>query len=247
MLDVCVIVYLDDILIYSDTPEEHREHVKEVLRCLRKHRLYANPDKCKFNMDTVEYLGYILSPDGLTMSKEKVQTILEWPVPRKVKDIQSFLGFANFYRCFIYNYRDIVVPMTRLTRKGAPWIWDNDCQEAFENLKIAFTSAPILAHWEPNRPIIVETDASDCAIAAILSIQTVDGEIHPLAFLSRTLHAVELNYNTHDKELLAIFEAFDAPSFHRHGYRSSASSYHSRSSEGPEIHCWFGTCKRSFQ
>ncbi|KAF8831748.1 hypothetical protein HHX47_DHR1001045 [Lentinula edodes] len=210
MLDVCVIVYLDDILIYSDTPEEHREHVKEVLRRLRKHRLYANPEKCEFNMDTVEYLGYILSPDGLTMSKEKVQTVLEWPVPRKVKDIQSFLGFANFYRRFIYNYSDIVVPMTRLTRKGAPWIWDSSCQEAFENLKIAFTSAPILAHWEPNRPLIVETDASDYAIAAILSIQYADGEIHPLAFLSRTLHAAELNYDTHDKELLAIFEAFKA-------------------------------------
>ncbi|KAF8826377.1 hypothetical protein HHX47_DHR5000216 [Lentinula edodes] len=210
MLDVCVIVYLDDILIYSDTPEKHRKHVKEVLRRLRKHRLYANPDKCEFNMDTVEYLGYILSPDGLTMSKEKVQTILEWPVPRKIKDIQSFLGFANFYRRFIYNYSDIVVPMTRLTWKGAPWIWDNDCQEAFENLKIAFTSAPILAHWKPNRPIIMETDTSDYTIAAILSIQTVDGEIHPLAFLSRTLHAAELNYDTHDKELLAIFEAFKA-------------------------------------
>ncbi|KAF8823985.1 hypothetical protein HHX47_DHR9000281 [Lentinula edodes] len=158
MLDVCVIVYLDDILIYSDTPEEHREHVKEVLRCFRHHWLYANPEKCKFNMDTVEYLGYILSPDGLTMSKEKVQTVLEWPVPRKVKDIQSFVGFANFYHHFIYNYSDIVVPMTRLTRKGAPWIWDSSCQEAFENLKIAFTSAPILAHWEPNCPLIVETD-----------------------------------------------------------------------------------------
>jgi Reverse transcriptase (RNA-dependent DNA polymerase)/Retroviral aspartyl protease len=103
LLDVTVIVYLDDILIFSDDPKEHRKHVREVLRRLRLHGLYSRPEKCRFSTDTVEYLGYILSKDGLTMSPAKVKTILDWPEPKKVKDVQSFLGFANFYRRFIAN------------------------------------------------------------------------------------------------------------------------------------------------
>ena len=150
LIDVNVIIYLDDILIYSDDAESHTEHVREVLRRLRKHKLFANAQKCEWDVDTVEYLGYIISPDGLTMATEKVKTILDWPTPRKVKDIQSFLGFANFYRRFIYNYSDIVLPLNRLTRKGVEWNWTNDCQELFDALKHVFTNAPILAHWEPN-------------------------------------------------------------------------------------------------
>ena len=208
MLDVCVIVYLDDILIYSDNPELHREHVREVLRRLRKNGLYAGAQKCTFHANTVEYLGYILSPTGLSMDTAKVQVIQDWPEPRKVKDIQSFLGFANFYRRFIHEYSDIVVPLTRLTRKDLKWNFSNACRDAFNKLKSAFLSAPVLTHWIPDTPIIVETDASDYAIAAILSIILSDGEIHPVAFHSRTLSTSELNYDTHDKELLAIFEAF---------------------------------------
>ena len=98
MLNVCVIVYLDDILIYSDNPELHRKHVWEVLRHLQENGLYARANKCNFHEDTVEYLGYILSPTSLTMGPVKVQTIQDWPEPCKVKDVQSFLGFANFYR-----------------------------------------------------------------------------------------------------------------------------------------------------
>jgi len=208
MLDVTVIVYLDDILIYSDDMTQHKKHVKEVLRWLRKHGLYAGANKCEFHKDTIEYLGYILSPDGLRMSEEKVQTIMDWPEPRKVKDIQSFLGFANFYRRFIHGYSDIVIPLTRLTRKHAPWNFDSKCRKAFDKLKEEFTHAPILTHWVPDAQIIVETDTSDYALATILSIYTPDGEIHPIAFHSRTFNPAELNYDTHDKELLAIFEAF---------------------------------------
>jgi len=125
-----------------------------------------------------------------------------------VKDIQSFLGFANFYRRFIFNYSDIVVPLTRLTRKDAPWNFSKDCQHSFNALKHAFTTAPILTHFILDTPIIVETDASDYAIAGILSITCADGEICPVAYYSQTLTAPELNYDTHNKELLAIFEAF---------------------------------------
>ena len=208
LLDVYVIIYLDDILIYSDDPSKHTEHVREVLRRLRKNGLYARPDKCRFSSDTVEYLGFILSKDGLKMDPSKVQTIQDWPEPRKIKDIQSFLGFANFYCRFISEYSNIVVPLTRLTRKGIKWDFSDAARKAFQSLKTAFTTAPILTHWIPDKPIIVETDASDYALGAILSIQLDSGEIHPVAFHSRTFTAPELNYDTHDKELLAIFEAF---------------------------------------
>ena len=201
LLDVCVVVYLDDIT-------QHRSHVKEVLKQLRKAGLYVKAEKCKFHSDSVEYLGYVLSPSGLTMSNTKVKTIQIWPEPKKVKDIQFFLEFANFYRHFIFNYSDIVIPLTHLTRKNTLWNFDDDCRIAFNILKQAFTSTPILTYWVLDAQLVVETDASGYALAAILSIMTKDNEIHPVAFHSRTFSAPELNYNVHNKELLAIFEAF---------------------------------------
>jgi len=142
------------------------------------------------------------------MDQAKVKTIQDWPEPRKVRDIQSFLGFANFYRHFIFNYSDIVVPLTRLTRKGIPFQFTDKAQEAFNLLKEAFTTAPVLTHWIPDRPIVIETDASDYALAAILSIVAEDSELHPVAFHSQSFSPTELNYDVHDKELFAIYEAF---------------------------------------
>ena len=142
------------------------------------------------------------------MSLDKIQTISDWPKPCKVKDIQSFLGFTNFYCHFIFNYSDIVVPLTQMTRKDTPWNFSEPCRQFFNALKKAFTTAPILTHFIPDTPITVETDALDYAVTGILSITCADSEIHPVAFYSRTLTALELNYDMHDKELLAIFEAF---------------------------------------
>ena len=119
---------------------------------------------------SVEFLGYILKTEGLTMAEDKVK----WPKPRKVKDVQSFLGFTNFYHCFIYNYLDIALPLTCLTPKGTPWIFSDDCCKSFKFLKNSFTTAPILVHWEPNQPLVVETDASDYTLAAIISMQTLE-------------------------------------------------------------------------
>jgi len=141
------------------------------------------------------------------MNEGKVQTIKDWPTPRQVKDVQSFLGFANFYRRFIHNYSDLIQPLTQLTWKNEAWHWGPSSQLAFNTLKKAFTSAPILKHWDPNAPIILETDASDVALAAILSICT-EGDIHPIAFHLRSFQGAELNYDVHDKELLAIVKSF---------------------------------------
>ena len=115
MIDISVVVYLDDILVYSNNPEQHSAHVREVLTQLRRNRLYARANKCEFHCNSYKYLGYMLSPDGLTMAQNKIQAIQDWPKPHKVWDIMSFLGFANFYRRFIYGYSEIAVPLMRLT------------------------------------------------------------------------------------------------------------------------------------
>src|SRR5882672_6289836 len=211
MIDVIVIIYLDDILIYSDNISEHKAHVREVLRQLHANRIFSRADKCEFHVTSCKYLGYMLSPEGLTMALYKVQIIQDWPEPRKVKDVQSFLSFANFYHCFIYGYSEITVPLMCLTCKGTPWHFSNECQSAFEALKKAFITAPVLTHWIPDTQITVETDASDYALAAVISITTPTGELHPIAFHSRTFSALELNYDIHDKELLVIFEAERTP------------------------------------
>ena len=205
MLDVCVVVYLDDILIYSEDMWLHQRHVQEVLCQLQLHKLFAKLEKCEFHSDSMEYLGYCLSPEGLTMSLDKITTIADWPEPRKVKDIQSFLGFANFYHRFIFNYSDITVPLTQLTQKDTPWNFSKECCHSFNALKHTFTTVPILTHFILDTPITVETDASDYAVTGILSITCTDGELHPVAFYSQTLTAPELHYDTHNKELLAIF------------------------------------------
>jgi transposase InsO family protein len=208
LLDVYVVVYLDDIMIYSEDPEKHPEHVREVLRRLRAHDLFCKPEKCEFHANRIEFLGYVVSSEGILMDPGKVKAISDWPEPRNLRDVQSFLGFANFYRRFIHAYSDIVIPLTRLTRKSTTFVFTPECRSAFNALKSAFVSAPVLQHFNPSLPLTVETDASDYAVAAILSATLPSGELHPVAFHSRTLSPTELNYDTHDKELLAIFEAF---------------------------------------
>ena len=142
------------------------------------------------------------------MAQDKVQFILDWPEPRKVKNVQSFLGFCNFYRRFIHRYSELTVPLTWLTRKHVHWNFNDSCRTAFNHLKEEFTHAPVLTHWVPDSHMVVETDASDYALATILSIHTSDEKIHPVAFYSCSFNSAKLNYDTHDKELLIIFEAF---------------------------------------
>src|SRR5882724_4900274 len=142
------------------------------------------------------------------MALYKVQIIQDWSEPRKVKDLQSFFGFANFYHHFIYRYSEITIPLMCLTCKGTLWHFSDECHSTFEALKKVFTTALVLTHWIPDTQITVETDASNYALAAVLSIMTPNSELHPIAFHSQMFSAPELNYNVHDKDLLAIFEAF---------------------------------------
>src|SRR6266850_4013209 len=151
----------------------------------------------------------MVTPTGISMDTAKTDAVSVWPTPTNLKAVQAFLGFANFYRRFIIGFSDIVIPLIRLTCKDTPFSWGPDQTKAFGALKRAFTTAPILAHFNPDNPIVVETDASDYAIAAIISqISPDNGDIHPITFYSRSMQLAELNYKIYDKDLLAIFEAF---------------------------------------
>jgi hypothetical protein len=144
------------------------------------------------------------------MDKGKLAGVLDWPIPKKVKEIQAFLGFANFYRRFIKDFSKIVRPITALLRKGQTWDWGDKQTEAFKELKEAFTQASVLGMPDPDLPLIIECDASDFATGAVLSQRDQDGKIHPIAFQSATMNNAEQNYKIYDKELLAIIRALEA-------------------------------------
>jgi transposase InsO family protein len=212
LVDQICVVYLDDIMIYSRTEEEHAEHVRLVLERLRGHQLYANPAKCDFFTDRVDFLGFVVDATGTHMDPERVKAIAEWPIPQSYRDIQVFLGFANFYRRFIEGYSEIASPITALLKgmvagkKKGPWEWPQSAQEALDKLKKAFTTTPFLVHYDPDKPTRLETDASGYALGAILS-QLHDYRWRPVAFWSRKMNSAEVNYHTYDQELLAIMEA----------------------------------------
>jgi len=210
VLDVGVLAYMDDILIYAKTEEEHDRLVKEVLDRLQQNGLAVLPEKCVWKAEEVKFLGYVIGRDGIKMSTAKVEAILSWKAPTSVTEVQSFLGFANFCRRFIRDYSRIARPLTELTKKeaGIVWAWNQHAEEAFQELKKRFTSAPILAHFDPEKPLIIETDASDFAIGAVLSQRDEENRLHPVAFHSRKFQPAEINYEIHDKELLAIVDAF---------------------------------------
>ncbi|MBW0516280.1 hypothetical protein O181_055995 [Austropuccinia psidii MF-1] len=203
LLDVYVVVYLDDIMVFSKSEEEHVTHVSTVLSRLRANNLFAKASKCLFHVSSVEYLGYVVSSEGLKMDQAKVQQILNWPPPRNLKALQSFLGFANFFHRFIKNYSKNISLFTSFLKKDCCFPLNEEALSQFHQLKEAFTTAPILSHFNPSLPTIVETYASDYSLGAVLS-QVSDSGKHPIAFDSRKLIPAELNYEIHDKELLGI-------------------------------------------
>ncbi len=200
-----VTIYLDDILIMSKTKEEHRRITREVLATLRKHKLFLKVEKCEFEVLETEYLGVIISKGSIRMDPVKVKGITDWPVPTKKKELQSFLGFTNFYRRFIKNYSKIVKPMMQLMGNDA-WKWGKAQQEAFEQLKRQLVEDVVLAIPMNEGKFRVEADASEGAIGAVLS-QEQDGKWRPVSFLSKLLSVTERNYEIYDKELLAIMLA----------------------------------------
>jgi RNase H-like domain found in reverse transcriptase/Reverse transcriptase (RNA-dependent DNA polymerase) len=210
VLEGVVVVYLDDILIYTETIEEHRAVTQRVLELLQKHKLFLKPDKCEFEKTKVEYLGVVVSHNSVEMDLVKVAGVADWPLPDNKKEVQSFLGFVNFYRRFIKDFSHHARPLFNLTKNDVKWKWSADEQSAFNTLKSLITSAPILTSPDNCRPFRIEADSSDFAMGAVLSQQSPDDDKwHPVAFLSKSLSVVERNYEIHDKEMLAIIRAME--------------------------------------
>jgi len=201
-------VYLDDIVVYSKTLEEHVQHVRTILKKLIEHKLVAKKSKCELHKLKISFLGHVVSKDGVETDPEKIKAVAEWPLPETVKQMQSFLGFCNYYRTFIRNFSDIAKPLYRMTSKKDKFEWNEERKAAFQKLKGMLTSPPILAYPDHDKQFFVECDASNYAIGGVLSQQGDDGALHPIYYYSKTLSKAEVNYSITEKELLAIKTAF---------------------------------------
>ncbi|CAI7787930.1 unnamed protein product [Closterium sp. NIES-54] len=202
-----VVVYLDDIFIFSKTKEEHVQHLHKVFEVLRKEQLYAKQSKCEFFLPEVNFLGHVVSASGIRTDPKKIAAVQDWIAPTSVKELQSFLGFANYYCRFVQGYASIASPLTELLWKGIDFDWGPAQQQAFEQMKQSLTSSSTLSYPDLTRPYVVVTVASDHAIQAVL-LQDQGRRLQPIAYDSRKLSRAELNYPIHDKEALAIIHAY---------------------------------------
>jgi len=186
-----VIVYMDDILIFAETEEELEKYTNKVLQILQDNDLYLKPEKCEFNKTSMKYLGFVITPGKIEMDLTKLRGITEWPAPRNLRQLRSFLGFGNFYQRFIHHYSNLTKPLNELLQKKTKWNWSPRQEDAFVTLKEWFASEPVLMMPDQGKPFILECDASKYASGAILSQMDQNGEKRPVAFLPN--HSIKLN------------------------------------------------------
>jgi len=198
-LDQFVVVFIDDILIYSENKEEHADHLRVVLEVLREHKLYGKLSKCEFWLDEVHFFGHVISAQGISVDPAKVETMLKWERPQTVTEVRSFLGLAGYYRRFVEGFSKMVSPLTQLTRKDQPFSWTDECEICFEDMKRRLTTAPILAIPDTAKMFEVYCDASYQGLRCVLM-----QEKRPVAYASRQLKVHKKNYPTHDLELAAV-------------------------------------------
>ena len=204
-----IVIYMDDILIFSADLEEHRKRTRRVIERLKEHDLYLKPEKCYFDVPEVEFLGLIIRHNEIAMDPVKIDGVVGWKPPTCLKDVRSFLGFANFYRRFIPHFSDRARPLVDLTKKDVRWHWDDEQQKAFDDLKAEFVKAPVLKMPEEDKPFALETDASKFATGGVLRQQDNNGDWHPCGYISQSLNPAERNYEIYDRELLAIIRGLE--------------------------------------
>jgi len=202
--------FINDILVATDTEEGHDKLVEEVLKRLEENNLFVKPEKCKWKVREVEFLEVMIGPKGVEMQRKKVKGVLNWPAPRNIKEVQTFLGLANYYRRFIKNFAKIAAPLHMLVRKEQKWKWKKEQKEAFEKLKAVFTTESILAILDINREMRVEANALDYTTGGVLLTKCEDGKWRPVAFISKLLNTMEQNYKIYNKEILAVIRCLEA-------------------------------------
>ncbi|KAJ9544243.1 hypothetical protein OSB04_023950 [Centaurea solstitialis] len=221
MLDRSVIVFIDDILIYSKTKEEHVMHLREVLEVLRRERLYAKFSKCAFWLEEVQFLGHIINREGIKVDPAKIEAVMNWEIPKAPTEIRSFLGLAGYYRRFIQDFSKIAVPLTRLTKKSEPYVWGSEQQKAFDTLRQKLCEAPVLTLPEGVEDMAVYCDASRLGLGCVLMQR---GRV--IAYASRQLKPHEANYPTHDLELAAVVFALKLWRHYLYGVKCTIFSDH---------------------
>ena len=199
-----VSVYIDDILVFSESLEDHMKHLAIVMNRLIEVGLKLKPSKCHFCCQEVEYLGHVITPQGLKTSEKHIAAVREFPTPESVRDVRRFLGMASYYRRFIPQFARIAHPLHALTKKDVTFTWTPECQKAMEVLKLKLICAPVLAYPDFKEAFILETDASIQGLGAVLSQVQKDGRPHPIAYASRSLSLSEKNYGITDLETLAV-------------------------------------------
>jgi len=198
-LDQFVVVFIDDILIYSESKEEHANHLRVVLEVLREHKLYGKLSKCEFWLDEVQFLGHVISAQGISVDPAKIEMVLKWERPQTMTEVRSFLGLVGYYRRFVEGFSKMVSPLTQLTRKDQPFSWTDECEVCFEDMKRRLTTAPILAIPDTAKRFEMYCDASYQGLGCVLM-----QEKRPVAYASRQLKVHEKNYPMHDLELAAV-------------------------------------------
>ena len=205
-----VAVFIDDVIVGMETEEGHNELVAEVIKRLEENDLYVKLEKCRWKVREVGFLGVEIGPEGIKMEKEKVKGVLEWPMPTCVKDVQKFLGLANYYHQFIKGFATVARLLHDLVKKDKKRDWTEREEKTFEKLKKRFTKEPVLAAPDIDKKMRMEVDASDYAMGGVLLMECEDGLWRPVAFLSKSLNETERNYEIHDKEMLAIIRGLEA-------------------------------------
>ena len=168
-LDKFVVIFIEDILIYSKSKEEHKEHLKMVLQELREHQIFAKFSKCDFFKDKIQYLGHVVTKEGISVDPENIKAIEDWPVPKDVTDVRSFMGITGYYRRFIEGFSRISNPITSLQKKGKKFDWNQKCEDSFKKLKTLLTIAPILRIADPNKDFMVSTRACNDDLGGVLT------------------------------------------------------------------------------
>jgi hypothetical protein len=196
-------VFIDDIIVYSTTAREHADRLENVLQRLERANLQLQAEKCQFAQPRVQYLGFVVSEEGISASPDKVEAVRNYPCPNNVKDVRAFLGLASFYRRLVPRFAEIAKPLSELTRKDQQFIWGQRQQEAYQTLKDKLCNTPVLAYPNFELPFILTTDASQVAVAAILS-QVQEGVERPIAYASRQMNKAERAYSASEAEMLAL-------------------------------------------